>query len=328
MRSDDLRQPQSSVRPVPAVGTLPQFDLGLGQHQVLSLVPSLQGPPRPARRQQPGMRLMWRDCQIVILVWLCRALTADLIELALFPLNPETRCQRRLTALVRHRYLDRLPRALVNEKAVYLLTRRSVRGNRLIRQLVGDPAFRHQMTRLGSLGHLLAVNAVRVRILRGCHDLGFRLSSWQRPEDLAPQLTQDQLVPDAYFVIERQDGEKKRGSFFLELERSSAKSNQVLHHKLEQYRRLCQSGRFEQVFGTRALRLLFVLAPQGGGGSDSRVQQAVREAQHLDVPIARFVSLDTLETLPPAACLTRPIWYESGSGSTVPLFPGVVDGDE
>src|SRR4051812_20329453 len=75
------------------------------------------------------IRLTERDVSIVELVFRCRALRADQIHTALFPPGSDSRSQRRLTLLVRNRYLDRLPRQLVNEPSIYLLTRSSVAGN-------------------------------------------------------------------------------------------------------------------------------------------------------------------------------------------------------
>ena len=71
-------------------------------------------------------------------------------------------------------------------------------------------------------------------------------------------------MPDAYFQIQREvEGEPRTAAFFLELERVT-KSSRVLHSKLQRYAEVCYSGRYQQVFGIRALRVLFVFAGDSG----------------------------------------------------------------
>lgn len=101
---------------------------------------------RPAeRRRSPkshSMRLTQRDRQIVDLVQRAKALREDQIRIALFSEGAASRCQRRLTLLVRNHYLDRLPRKNVNEPAIYILSRRSIAGNRLMREMQFEKGLR------------------------------------------------------------------------------------------------------------------------------------------------------------------------------------------
>ncbi len=276
--------------------------------------------PRPPRPAHSTMRLTNRDCDIIDLVLHTRALTDDQLRQALFPPGAASRCQLRLTLLYRNQYLDRLPRKSVNEPAVYLLTRRSVKGNRLMRERWGEQEFRRHMTRLGSLGHLLAVNDIRVRVERACRDLGWSLRLWQRPEELAPLLVSTHLVPDAYFQIQRgQPGATRTAAFFLELERA-AKSSRVLRSKLLRYRELYYRGQYQQLFDTRALRVLFVFAAQDPTPTDRRIETGLDLSRSLGVTIARFVTLGELKSVAPAACLTQPVWRAPGSSGPSVLF--------
>src|SRR5438105_3691092 len=52
-------------------------------------------------RSRDAQRLQARDIAIIDLVFRLRALRADQIAIPLFPLSPNTRCQARLTTLVR-----------------------------------------------------------------------------------------------------------------------------------------------------------------------------------------------------------------------------------
>ncbi len=268
-----------------------------------------------------SMRLTERDCRIVELVFRTQALRADQVQVALFTPGGASRCQRRLTLLVRHRYLDRLPRETVNEPAVYVLSRRSVEGNRLVRERFGEEEYRKQRGRLGSPQHLLAINDIRVRVVRACRDLGWSLSRWERSEELATLLRKTHLVPDAYFQIQREvDGREKTSAFFLELERTGGR--RALRAKLQRYADLYYGGRYAQLFGTRALRVLFVfaLAISERGATAHRVDAALREAGRLGVTIARFAGLDQLVSVPPAATLTEPFWRQPSAPEAVALF--------
>ncbi len=267
------------------------------------------------------MRLTQRDCQTVHLVLRLHALRDDQIQTALFSLRASSPCQRRLTRLVAHGYLDRLPRRYVNEPAVYVLSRRSITGNRLIRELWGEEELRRYKGQLGPLHHLLAVNDLRVRVERACRDLGWNLVTWQRPEELAPLLRGVDLVPDAYFQIRRTvDGRPKTSAFFVELERAF-KSSHVLRSKLVRYCDLYYSGEYERIFQTPALRLLVVFAPSDRfAPSPTRLQQALADAERLGVTIARFQHLETIKSLSPSDCLLADVWAKPGEAQPSALF--------
>jgi hypothetical protein len=289
------------------------------RHRVPSFIPDSLG--NGGRHLQPHpMRLTDRDCDIIDLVFHARALMRDQIEIALFPPSATTRSQTRLTALVRNHYLDTLPRRFVTDPAVYLLSRRSVAGNRLVRARWGEAEFRRRMTRLGSLGHLLGVNDIRVRVERACRDLGWRVALWQQPADLIAALNSRDLIPDSYFVIHRTvEGTDRTAAFFLELERAH-KSSRVLHRKLIAYGDLYYSGRFQQIFGTRALRVLFVFAAETGGHPDRRITTAVNAARRSGVTLARFAELRTLSDLVPSDVLTANVWAAPSTESRLALF--------
>lgn len=284
-----------------------------------SLIPDSLGPRRP-RPLRSAMRLTERDRHINDLVLHARALTDDQVRVALFPPGAASRCQLRLTLLYRNHFLDRLPRKSVNEPAVYLLTRRSVNGNRLMRERWGEQEFRRHMTRLGSVGHLLAVNDIRVRVERACRDLGWELVEWRPPEELAPITRAEGVIPDAYFRVRRTvDGEPKTASFLLELERA-AKRSVVLADKLKRYHDLYRYGRYEQLFGIRAMRLLVVFAAEAGSGPDRRIATGLDLARRADATFARFAELGHIKGARATDCLTAPLWRSPRHQGPVPLF--------
>ncbi len=165
------------------------------------------------------IRLTHRHMETIDLVFWARLLRADQLQIgAGYPLTPtaSSSCRRCLTHLTRHQYLDTLPRR-VDEPAIYLLTRRSRLGNQLLKERWGEQAYRRQMgKRVEAVEHTLAINDVRVRLLRACRELGFTLKLWQTSAELYPILKNYHLIPDAYCQIERQVGEKTSiSSFFL-----------------------------------------------------------------------------------------------------------------
>lgn len=327
MRSDVSGRGNPWPRPVLAATTVSVSEFAPEPPRLPSLISDSLG-PRAGPRASSSMRLTERDERILELVWRTRALRDDQVQVALFSPGARSRCQLRLTLLVRNRYLDRLPRRLVNEPAVYVLSRRSVVGNRLLRQRFGDAEFRRHMTRIGSLGHLLAVNDVRVQAERASQELGWSLRLWQTADELRPILARYRLIPDAYFQIQRRvEGEVRTSAFFLELERAN-KSSRVVESKLSRYGELYYSGRYQDVFGTRALRLLLVFANDLGTATGAKMAQALDLAQHLGVSIARFAALDSLKTLSPSASLSAPVWWQPGQSGPVPLFRAPGDAEE
>jgi hypothetical protein len=279
-----------------------------------------------SRTKRQVMRETLRRHQIVDLVFRMWALRGDQIKAVLYTKGGDSRCQRDLTLLVRNGWLDRLPRLSVNEPAVYLLTRRSAVGNRLMKERYGEVPFHRQMFRLGSLEHLLGVNDVRVRVERACRDLGWTLKVWQQPEELAPLMASSvRLVPDAYFQIQREvDGQPKTSGFFLELQRA-IKSSRVLESKLRRYTELYHSGRYQELFGTRALRILVVFTSELGRPGYRRVESALQLAEQLGITLARFASLDGLRQGEPQALLLRPVWWQPSQPEAVPLFQPLTD---
>lgn len=265
------------------------------------------------------MRPLPRDYQIVDLLFQARALTQTQIQTVLFSLSDSTSCARRLRILLAEHWIDRLPRRSPNEPFIYLLSRRAAVGAQLMRQVYGVEAYRAKMARIGSLDHLLGINEVRVRILRATQELGWHLNVWMESCELAP-LLDGQLVPDAYFRLQRQvDGQLRTSGFFLEVERST-KSEAVLESKLTRYAELSRSGRYQETFGTRAMRVLVVFTSDYRVMPWTRIKSARRLADQLGVTMAFFTALDEIASRSPQAMLTMPLWAQGGRLEPTSLF--------
>jgi hypothetical protein len=150
-----------------------------------------------AAKLRPNLRLTDRDLRIITLLARLRVLRDADIQAAYFGHDHKS-CERRLRQLYDARYIDRLPRRSVTSPYIYLLGRRSVRANRILKERWGDQTFRQSLTPLVNIDHQLGINAVRVRLMRACRDLGWTLKNWLTAEQLAPALAAShQLVPDA-----------------------------------------------------------------------------------------------------------------------------------
>jgi hypothetical protein len=273
------------------------------------------------------MRVEQRRRGMVEAVFRHRAPTRRQIEIAAdFPLSRHTRAPRALTQLVASRALDRLPRSSVIDPAVYVLSRRSVLGNRLMRAQWGEDVFRRHLWRITSLDHLLAVNDVRVRIERACRDLGWNLVQSELPGDLQSRMTGTSgLDPDSYFCVARTvDGISRRAGLFLEVEKS-VKAASAVERKLEKYVAFYRSGTYTREFGLRGLRVLVVFSNEWRGPAPSRVLRGLQSAERTGATFARFSSLDDITTAPPLAVVTSPIWRQPGRAAPLALFPPAAD---
>jgi hypothetical protein len=128
------------------------------------------------------------------------------------------------------------------------------------------------------------------------------------------------LVPDAYFQIQRvMDGAPKTSGFFLELQRA-VKSERVLEGKLRRYLNLYQSGKYQAMFGTAAMRVLVIFTNEWGGPAGLRVRRGVELADRTGAEPAWFSGLDDVVASGPVGCLLHAFWRAPGKPEPVALF--------
>jgi hypothetical protein len=228
------------------------------------------------------------------------ALTARQIQILGFSLDNYTACKRRMTKLHRLGLVKRLPRVSVSDPYVYFLKK------------LPSPSL---------LEHNLSVADVYVRAFRATKDLGWSLPMWMGPDQLQTLLkSRGKLAPDAYFKIQREvGGQVRTAGFFLECEHSIQRYS-VLTHKLTHYSDLFYSGSYQQIFGTRAMRVLVVYHSTLATPSTKRVQQGLASAKRLGVTLVRFTTLEAVTSHSPTELLTAPIWYRPDQDEPVPLF--------
>lgn len=284
----------------------------------LSLLPSLKNYHLPKSYR---LHLTQRQLSILDLLLQSRALTGKQIAIGCqYSLSPNSAqsYQRDLRKLVSLGLIDKLPHRHVWEPAVYLFTHRCKLGFRLLRERYSDEDIRNNLYSLGSLPHLLGINDIRVRVIRATRELNWHLIKWFHHEQLAEILNEEKIYPDGYFHIQRNsNGEIRNAHFFLEFQRAN-RSSKVMESKLKRYGELYYSGRYQEIFGTRALRVLFVFTSDTDSPVGHRINTGVSLATKLGVTIARFTSLDEIKGSEPNQILIGQLW--SDTTAVGPLF--------
>src|SRR6266540_126568 len=191
-----------------------------------------------------------RYLQIVDALFHHRILTAEQIQLLLFTAKNRSGCHRSLKLLSDSHWIDYIEGETENDPYLYQLSTKSIVGNRIIKATYGESEFRRGMYKVGSYPHLIAINDVRVRVETACRDLNFALKEWVTSPPLQQTL---QLVPDGYFLIQRQvDGATRSAGHFLELQHS-IRAGTALDKKLRSYSDFYYSKQYEQWSGIRGM---------------------------------------------------------------------------
>ena len=270
---------------------------------------------RPRRRK---FRPLERDRQVVRWVYEAEATTREQVQRLLFSSGGRSRCQERLSLLVQNRYLDRLEGRQPNQPDVYVVGRRSINGLRLLR--ANGLEARPRALSPGRLQHVLEVNACRIQISAACSGGPLALASWLDEDGLREVMAREPILPDAYFQVVRvtSDGER-RSAFFLEVERSD-KADRAVREKFLAYGRLYYGGRYDQLFGTRSLRVLVLVGDSYGIRPERRIEKFAEMAARLDVTFLRFAPLAAFLGTAAAQAFSAPIWRRPGSAEGEALF--------
>lgn len=269
----------------------------------------------------PAMRLTERDIAILQAIYDYRVLSTPQLQTLFFGSLVKTRA--RLNLLYHHRLIDRkfsgLYFAKMNTPILHVLDRR---GADILSQL---GTLRHGWHRKSKqvggffLEHTLAINTVRVAVVKACQDLGVQLVEWRSENDLKTSYDRVTLptntkptavIPDGYFVL---DTPKGLTHFFLELDRAT-ETNAIFKRKVAAYQVYRGSQLVLKRFGTSKFRVLTVTT------SAARLKHLVRttsasKAKH-------HFWFTTLNKVTPEAMLTNPIWQIPGSVSPQALLAG------
>ncbi|HXG37042.1 MAG TPA: replication-relaxation family protein [Dehalococcoidia bacterium] len=223
----------------------------------------------------PRMRLTDRDVKVVHWVQEMRFLTREQIQRLEFSPASVSYCKRRLSLLFHNGYVERrfipTPDSFGSTRAVYCL---AARGAQLLRQelklhpnqLEWRPKDRQR--ELYFLQHTLAINDFRICAILAAKFRNFTLD-WVDERTLRRREMRDYvidprdksqklaIVPDGYFTLASDSGVS---AFALELDRGTVEEKSF-KTKVRAYGEWKQTGVYEQRYGTKSLRVLFVVEP-------------------------------------------------------------------
>lgn len=278
---------------------------------------------RDERPEKPKpIRLTERDLDVMEAVADCRLLSTQQLQTLFFPSLHRT--YERLQALYHHAYLDRLflgvQTAMMNTPILYIIDKRGVELLRAKRGL--DIAWNVQLKRVKPtfLEHALAINAVRVSVMKACNQMGRSLIQWQGENELKSDYDYVQirdengriksvsLIPDSYFALQVTSG---KTHFFLELDRGTMQLSRF-QRKISAYIAYYHSGLSKKRFGTSRFRVLTVASSKERAENLKRVtEEAGGESRFW------FTSL---EQVLPETVLDEAIWSVAGRDETVNLI--------
>jgi len=267
----------------------------------------------------PGFRLTERDKRIVRSVAEMKYLTCNQVCELYFASGARSNCQRRLTLLTEHRYVDKLPDRGQNEPDVYCVNRKATKAVKLLRQ--GLIEFKPQVARpIQQLDHVLLINDVRCRLERVCRSRNVDVSEWHDQADLAPNTRNAGFVPDGFFVLAWTiDGRATSAGFFLEVERSP-RSPAAMRAKYAHVVSFVRSGEYERRFQRRSLRLLVATSSTSLDLEREWTRRLASLAGQAALSFARFAS--HRELLSPAAdLLSDPLWMKPDTRDACSLLP-------
>lgn len=280
--------------------------------------------PRYRRASSPPrMQLTARDVRIVSAVCDMRFLTREQIQQLLFSPSTASYCKRRLALLYHNAYLDRIyvpsMNAFGSTKAIYVLAPKGAsvvaRDRKVeVRELEWRPG--HNDRELYFLRHTLAVNDFRISVTLAAATRGLSLA-WTDERALRRREMKDYVrdpahhgrrlavVPDGYFTLH--DGERT-SAFALEIDRATVEEK-PFKDKIRAYGEWKVTGAYERRYGTKSLRVLWVVADVTRDSTRLERIKCWCEAEG-GRSLFWFAMLDdlTAETI-----LVAPVWLKAGS---------------
>jgi hypothetical protein len=290
------------------------------------------------------MVLTQRDKEILRQVYLFRLMTREQIERLLFPPDQgqdhptkTSRCRKRLKLLYQHGYLERFPvpsrAGLWAWQPVYRL---GTKGADLVAKDLGTLAGRlpywgkgfdkdHRPTSVSLIfmDHTLKINDIRITVTQVAQSQGYQIEKWLDETQLRSQEMRDYVtvtsgqgrslkvavIADAYFVLHLGD---RRAHFFLELDQATMSSKRW-KTRIQAYRAYTESGKYQQRYQTRSLRVLTVTTTPKRLVNLKKATESVG-GDHL-------FWFTTLEQVTAGNVLSASIWQVAGQELAAALIP-------
>jgi hypothetical protein len=278
------------------------------------------------------MQLTARDVRILSAASDMRFLTREQIQQLLFSPSTASYCKRRLALLYHNAYLERIyvpsRNSFGSSKAIYTLAPRGagvVARDRKVefRELNWRP--QHNDRELYFMRHTLAVNDFRIALTLAAQERGLSLT-WSDERALRRREMKDYVedpkhrgrqlavVPDGYFVLE---GEGHASAFALEVDRATVEEK-PFKDKVRAYGEWKVTGTYERRYGTKSLRVLWLVADVG---RDSTRLQRIRRWTEAEGgrSLFWFAMLDEITHL---GILNAPLWQVAGREGRYALLAG------
>ena len=276
---------------------------------------------RDQRSDSPStMRLTERDVDILKAVAAYRVLRQDHIQQLFF--GSKSTAQYRLSHLYQHGFLARhfLPVYAGWSPTLYTLDKRGIAILKsecgIQRVILWDSENGHEF-----LSHTLSINDCRVAVTVACRDSGYFLKHWSTEADLKADYDRVMitdlkgkkqsvsLIPDSYFTLETPKG---KASFFLEIDMGTMTVGRF-QNKIRAYMAYVQTGKYQERYGTKSLRVLCVTNSMVRAG---HLKSAAEEVQGQRMFL--FTSRDQLNS---STVFHTPIWQVAGSETLLALIP-------
>jgi hypothetical protein len=273
------------------------------------------------------MVLTERDKDILRQLHSYRLMTREQIERLLFFENGPTKTsqvRKRLKLLFHHGYIDRIPAPIKPGiwawRPVYRLGRK---GAEIIAVEMHVPKIAYwgqgfdkdqRATEIGFLflEHVLQINDVRIAITLNAKVKGYAIEKWIDDTTLKGQRMKEYVsveresvlfVPDAYFILHLRD---RRAHFFLELDRATM-GHRRWRTKVAAYKTFVESGKYQERYQTRSLRVLTVTTTQ------ERLVHLINTTEQMGG--GDMFWFTTLECLVQKNGLLSPIWQIAGESN-------------
>jgi hypothetical protein len=287
--------------------------------------------PRDKRSKDnlPSFRLTERDTEIIKAINDCQALLTQQVQTAFF--NSATPTYTRLQKLYHHHYLERhfitqvsaAPAASIIIYTIAQLGAAVLAAN--FGYSTGDFNFAtKQVLDWKTLQHLIDHNTFRIAVLRACRDTPIiTLTDWLNERyfradpdyvHVTPARGNPQnkpLFPDGFMILTSPHG---KANFFVETDRGTEPLSQV-KSQIEIYQEYLTSGRYQQKFQSRAVRVLMIT------NSQTRINNIKKVISQCGGGSRYW--LTNRDQITPETVLSAPIWEVVGKRELQPLIPPI-----
>lgn len=276
------------------------------------------------------MQITARDVRILEAVCDMRFLTREQVQQLYFSPSTASYCKRRLALLYHNAYLDRLYIPSMNPfgatKAIYMLAPKGASIVARHRKLeVRELGWRqgHNDRELYFLRHTLATNDFRIRLTLAAAERDLSVS-WTDERTLRRREMKDYIddpkhrgqriavVPDGYFTLS--DGARER-AFAVEIDRATVEEK-PFKDKIRAYGEWKLSGTYERRYGTKSLRVLWVVSDVS---RDSTRLERIKRWTEAEGGRSLFWFV-LLADLTPSDILESPVWLVAGREGRVSLL--------